>query len=124
MPVRRLRIFSAALLLLSTLWGCSPRDTGYVEIRTVPTATQTAALYLDKVKLDPLKNGTAVLRQPIGTAQLATQSGGGQISVLCDVVVRKNRITTVTISLLERPPRCQCRATASTDPATVRSCIG
>jgi hypothetical protein len=35
------------------------------------------------------------------------QSGGGQISVLCDVVVRKNRITTVTISLLERPPRCQ-----------------
>jgi hypothetical protein len=90
----------SALLLLSTLWGCTPRDTGYVEIRTVPTATQTAALYLDKVKLDPLKNGTAVLRQPIGTAQLATQSGGGQISVLCDVVVRKKGITTVTISLL------------------------
>jgi hypothetical protein len=90
----------SALLLLSTLWGCTPRDTGYVEIRTVPPATQTAALYLDKVKLDPLKNGTAVLRQPIGTAQLATQSGGGQISVLCDVVVRKKGITTVTISLL------------------------
>jgi hypothetical protein len=86
MPVGRLRIFSAALLLLSTLWGCTPRDTCYVEIRTVPTATQTAALYLDKVniKLDPLKNGTAVLRQPIGTAQLAasgpTSGRGGNIA--------------------------------------------
>jgi hypothetical protein len=124
MPFRRVEVLGATLLLLSILWACTPRDTGYVEIRTVPTATQTAALYLDKVKLDPPKNGTAVLRQPIGTLQLATQSGAGQISVLCDVVVRKNRITTVTISLLERPPRCQCQATVSTDPTAVRSCIG
>jgi hypothetical protein len=37
--------------------------------------------------------------------------------------VRKNRITTVTISPLERPP-CQCRNTAVSEPSAVRSCIG
>jgi hypothetical protein len=76
------------------------------------------------VKLEPPKNGTAVLRQRVGTAKLATPAGGGQMAVLCDIVVRKNRITTVTISLLERPPRCQCRNTAVADRAAVRSCIG
>jgi hypothetical protein len=29
--------------------------------------------------------------------------------MLCEIAVKKNRITTVTISVLERPPRCQCR---------------
>ena len=92
-----------ALLSLATLAACTPTDVGYVEIKTVPVATPTAALYLDAVKLEPPKNGTAVLRQRVGTAKLATPAGGGQMAVLCDIVVRKNRITTVTISLLERP---------------------
>jgi hypothetical protein len=65
--------------------------------------TPTTELYLDSVKLEPPKNGTAVLRQRVGTAKLATPAGGGQMAVLCDIVVRKNRITTVTISILERP---------------------
>jgi hypothetical protein len=46
------------------------------------------------------------------------------MALLCDIVVRKNRITTVTISLSERPPRCQCRNTAVVEPPAVRSCIG
>ena len=54
----------------------------------------------------------------------ATPADGDQMAVLCDIVVRKNRITTVTISLLERPPRCQCRNTAVTDQQALRSCIG
>jgi hypothetical protein len=112
------------ILSLATLAACTPTDVGYVEIRTVPVATPATALYLDSVKLEPPKNGTAVLRQRVGTAKLATQAGGGQMAVLCDIVVRKNRITTVTISLLERPPRCQCRNTAVTDPQSLRSCIG
>jgi hypothetical protein len=114
----------AVLFALAALASCTPTEVGYVEIRTVPVATPTAALYLDSVKLEPPKNGTAVLRQRVGTAKLATPAGGGQMAVLCDIVVRKNRITTVTISLLERPPRCQCRNTAVADRAAVRSCIG
>jgi hypothetical protein len=31
------------------------------------------------------------------------------LAPLCDIEVRKNRITTVTVSVLERPPHCQCR---------------
>jgi hypothetical protein len=37
--------------------------------------------------------------------------------------VKKNRITTVTLSPLERPPRCQCER-ASGEGAASRTCIG
>jgi hypothetical protein len=114
----------AAALSLGMLAACTPKDTGYVEIKTVPVAMPTMVLYLDSVKLEPPKNGTAVLREQVGTAKLTAQAGGGQMAVLCDIVVRKNRITTVTISLLERPPRCQCRNTAVSEPSALRSCIG
>jgi hypothetical protein len=117
-------LLPSVVLVLLALAACTPTDVGYVEIKTVPVATPTATFYLDSVKLEPPKNGTAVLRQRVGTAKLATPAGGGQMAVLCDIVVRKNRITTVTISLLERPPRCQCRNTAVGDPQAVRSCIG
>ncbi len=120
----RAPLLPSVVLVLLALAACTPTDVGYVEIKTVPVATPTAAFYLDSVKLEPPKNGTAVLRQRVGTAKLATPAGGGQMAVLCDIVVRKNRITTVTISLLERPPRCQCRNTAVADAAAVRSCIG
>jgi hypothetical protein len=42
---------------------------------------------------------------------------------LCDIVVKKNRITTVTVSIIERPPRCQCsHAAPGAQPG--RTCIG
>jgi hypothetical protein len=93
-----------------SLAGCNvPGDTGYVEIRTVPSSPSRApALYLDASKLAPVQKGVAVLKQRPGTAKLSADAVGGQVA-LCDIVVRKNRITTVTVSLLERPPRCQCR---------------
>jgi hypothetical protein len=95
------------------LAACNPTgDTGYVEIRTVPAASQRSpVLYLDRAKLDPVQKGIAVLKQRTGTVKLAAENIGGQV-VLCEIEVRKNRITTVTVSVLERPPRCQCRNTA------------
>jgi hypothetical protein len=97
-------------------------DAGYVEIRTVPVSPSVAPppLYLDTVKLDAPKKGVAVLRQRVGIAKLATE-GGGHLAVLCDVVVRKNRVTTVTLSVLDRPPRCQCRNGGSASGG-VRTC--
>jgi hypothetical protein len=103
------------------LAACNGKDSGYVEIKTVPVANN-ATLYLDSVKLDPLKNGATVLRQNVGTAKLAADGPGGRIA-LCDLVVRKNRITTVTVSVFERPPRCQCRG-GGTDAAGGRFCVG
>jgi hypothetical protein len=113
---------AVAAVALIGLAACTPKDAGYVEIKTVPAANTAAALYLDSVKLEPLKNGTAVLRQGVGTTKLATDVTGGKLA-LCDIVVRKNRITTVTLSMLERPPRCQCRNSAP-DGAGGRSCVG
>ena len=100
------------------------KDVGYVEIKTVPVAA-AIALYLNSVKLDPLKNGTAVLRQTVGTAKLATEGSDGRLAMLCEIEVRKNRITTVTVSVLDRPPRCQCRNSGATaNMPGGRSCVG
>jgi hypothetical protein len=103
-----------ALLVASVLLAqasCQPSgDVGYVEIRTVPTASNVVppSLYLDAFKVEPSKRGTTILTQRVGTTRLATDGAGGQLT-LCEIAVKKNRITTVTISVLERPPRCQCR---------------
>jgi hypothetical protein len=118
------RLALVALAVVVAIASCKPNDVGYVEIKTVPVAAN-AALYLDAVKLDSLKNGTAVLRQSVGIAKLATDGGGGHLAALCDIVVRKNRITSVTVSVLDRPPRCQCRNSAAAAVATGgRWCVG
>jgi hypothetical protein len=43
------------------------------------------------------------------------------LALLCDIVVKKDRITTVTVSVLERPMRCQCRNSARAEQP--QSCI-
>jgi hypothetical protein len=113
-----------ALVVASVLLAqasCQPTgDVGYVEIRTVPTASNVVGppLYLDAFKVEPSKRGTTILTQRVGTTRLATDGAGGQLT-LCEIMVKKNRITTVTISVLERPPRCQCRNA----PGTGRVCM-
>jgi hypothetical protein len=100
-----------------------PAGVGYVEIKTVPVGPLTqAALYLDSRKLDPIRQGSALLKQPVGTLKLQADGFGGARAPLCDIVVKKDRITTVTVSVLERPPRCLCRFTGSGDPAD-RTCV-
>jgi hypothetical protein len=89
-------------------------DVGYVEIKTVPAAPVTlTALYIDSAKLAPIKKGSAILRQPIGTLKLQADGLAGSLAPLCEIVVKRNRITTVTVSVLDRPPRCQCRNSGS-----------
>jgi hypothetical protein len=61
MDARRFSAVCAAALSLALLAACTPTDVGYVEIKTVPVATPTTTFYLDAVKLEPPKNGTAVL---------------------------------------------------------------
>ncbi len=113
-------VVAAALVLAS----CKPeRDAGYVEIKTVPVSSLAPPpLYLDSVKLAPLKGGVAVMRQNVGTAKLEAEAAGGKYP-LCEVVVKKNRITSVTVSFLERPPRCQCRGTGAAGTPG-RTCVG
>ena len=97
-----------ALGLNSALSACSiDNSVGYVEIKTVPSSL-AAPFYLDTTKLEPIRNGTAVLRQKVGTAKLQVESDAGPPVLLCNVVVQKNRITSVTISVVSRQLRCQC----------------
>ena len=120
---RGVGVLASVLIVGGVIVACRPTaDTGYVEIKTVPAAAVTSAvLYLDAEKLAPIKQGSAILRQPVGTMKLQADAAGGARAALCDIVVRKNRITTVTVSVLERPPRCQCRY-GGADPAS-RTCV-
>jgi len=107
------------------LSGCENKDgNGFVQIKAVPASVVTPpAFYLDSVKLDPLKKGEAVLSRRVGTTKLQVEAPGGNMFPLCEIVVKKNRITTVTVSMIERPPRCQCTHSASPS-APNRTCIG
>jgi hypothetical protein len=94
---------AACLIALLTV-GCGPgSDVGYVELKVFPVSTP---LYFNTEKLDPLKDGRAVLRQKVGKTKLQVDRGGGQLVSLCEFDVRKNRIVTVTVSALQRVPRC------------------
>ena len=117
-------LVASALIAGAVIVACRPSgDVGYVEIKTVPVAAATqTAFYLDSEKLAPIKNGSAILRQPVGILKLQAGSVAGAPASLCDIVVKRNRITTVTVSVLERPPRCQCRSSGS-DSATEHACV-
>jgi hypothetical protein len=120
---RLLGLAVSVAIVGAAIAACRPGDdVGYVEIKTVPVTpvTQTA-FYLDSTKLAPIKKGSAVLRQRVGTLKLQADGIAGSFAPLCDIVVRRNRITTVTVSVLERPPRCQCRYGGS--DAAARACV-
>jgi hypothetical protein len=116
---RAVGLVAAAVIVCGAIAACMPSgDTGYVEIKTVPAApvTQTA-LYLGSEKLAPIKKGSTVLRERVGTLKLQTDGFVGSLTAICDIEVKKNRITTVTVSVLDRPPRCQCRFGGAADAA-------
>ena len=119
---RLLGLALSALLIGAVVAACRPGgDVGYVEIKTVPAATVTqTALFLDSTKLAPIRKGSAILRERVGTLKLQGEGIAGSLAPLCDIVVKRNRITTVTVSVLERPPRCQCRYGGTDD---VHACV-
>ena len=118
-----LGLAASAAIVVAAIVASRPNDVGYVEIKTVPVApvTQTV-LYFGSTRLDPIKKGNAILQQPVGKLRLQTDSLVGSLAPLCDIVVARNRITTVTVSVLERPPRCQCRF-SGTDVEAAHSCV-
>jgi hypothetical protein len=121
---RVLGILASAAIVGAAIYAWKPSsDVGYVQINAVPIAPlPQAQLYFDAIRLPPLKNGTALLRQSVGTLTLRADSYGSATVPLCQIEVRKNRITTVTVSMLERPPRCQCRLNSGGD-ATNHMCV-
>jgi hypothetical protein len=121
---RVLGLLASVVLVGVAIVACRPSgDVGYIEIKTVPLAPLApTTLYLDSAKLDPIKKGDAILRERVGTLKLQAEGFAGTLAALCSIVVQKNRITTVTVSVLERPPRCQCRYTGA-DAASEHACV-
>ncbi len=120
--VHALGLAVSAVIVGAAIVACEPSgNVGYVEIKTVPVApfAQTV-LYLDSNKLAPIKKGSVVLSRPVGTLELETDGFAGTLTKLCSIVVKKDRITSVTISMLDRPPRCQCQYSGS---ATAHECV-
>jgi hypothetical protein len=117
-------VLATAIIVGAAIVACRPSsDVGYVEIKTVPVVPVAATpLYLDSTKLAPIKQGNTVLRQPVGTLKLQADGFAGTMTDLCNIVVRKDRITSVTISVLEHPPRCQCRFN-SHDSSAEHACV-
>ena len=115
---------TAAALCLAAVAVAGCNDVGYVELKSVPRGGLGPALYLDSERIDPPHDGLAVLKQGVGTLKLQAEQGGGKLSVLCEIQVRKDRITTVTVSMLERPPRCLCARPSGTDARARRLCLG
>ena len=114
---------ASAVIVGAAIIALQPNDVGYVEIKTVPVASVTqTGLFFGSTKLSPIKNGDAILRQPVGKLKLQAAGALGSLAPLCDIVVMRNRVTTVTISVLEHPPRCQCRFSGR-DAETVNSCV-
>ena len=121
----RLGLAVSVLIVGAAILAWRPAvDVGYVEIKMVPAAPDTqTALYLTRQQLlgpgAPIRKGSAILRQPIGTLKLQADGMAGALAPLCEIVVKRNRITTVTVSVLERPSRCQCRNSGSDAHACV-----
>ena len=104
-----MRTFPGAGLALGLaalgLAGCLPEDgVGYVEVKVFPRLA--LPLYVNSDKIESMKDGVAVLRQAIGKAKLQFERNG-QLFPICEFEVRKNRVTTVTVSTLERGARCE-----------------
>jgi hypothetical protein len=118
-------VLATVVVVGAAIVACRPSaDAGYVEIKTVPvTPFASTALYLDSTKLEPIKKGSTVLRQSVGTLKLQVDGFAGTLTDLCNIVVRKDRITSVTISVLDRPPRCQCRYNNPDASSSERACV-
>lgn len=117
---------AVVVLAASAVAACNLEgDTGFVEIRTMPMSTLAPSppFYIDAERLEPVRRGAAVLRQRVGTRKLQIEASNGNLAALCEVVVKKNRITTVTVTVVDRPPRCQCRTSGGIDRPANRTCV-
>ena len=99
-----MRVLAAAAAL--ALAGCNPgKEAGYVEIRAQTFLGPPPELYLDDVKIEGLRNGTAVIRKAAGAAKLQLFKADTYYP-LCAFEVRKNRVVTLTVATVDRKFKC------------------
>ncbi|MBV8888904.1 MAG: hypothetical protein JO305_04480 [Alphaproteobacteria bacterium] len=119
--------------LAGLLWGaasalgiaaCADRGEGFVELRPVAgRAALQEPLYLGAVKLDLSGGRRLVLRLPVGTVALSDGGFGPFATKYCEIVVRKDRVSTVFVRAWEQPPRCQCDIPSNSGGGQLPSCM-
>lgn len=90
----------------------APSNTGFVAVRTTFALSPSDAYMLGTVTLDPLNKGApaeATFSEPVGSTKLRLRRSGATFD-LCDLAVRRNRITTVTVVAVDNTMRCRIDA--------------
>jgi hypothetical protein len=81
--------------------------TGYLEVKLSPASAMKAfVILLDKRQVQPTRGDSLVVRRNVGTAKLELERRKDERLALCDVAVKKNRVTTVTVHMQGTTLRC------------------
>lgn len=99
----------AAVALLGIICACDSGN-GYVNVRLVSPVRPDRPLYVGSTVVAGL--GDRVIRQKVGTTTLNSGGGWGSNKVYCKLQVGKDRITIVTVRLVNGEPRCECATRA------------
>ena len=118
--LKKIAFFVVGLVVVMT--GCDSGETGYVQLRVVPAnATASTTLYLEGVWLDFSRGPTLTLQFKTGRVALTTM-GSTRASPLCNIVVRKDRISALTVMAAQTPPKCVCEIRATESDANLVVC--
>jgi len=117
---KTIALFVAGLIVVMT--GCDNGETGYVQLRVMPAnATASTTLYLEGVWLDFSRGPTVTLQFKTGRLAL-TAIGSTRAPPLCNIVVRKDRISALTVMAAQTPPKCVCEIRATERDANAVVC--
>jgi len=117
---KRIALFVAGFIVVMT--GCDNGETGYVQLRVLPANAATATtLYLDGVKLDFSRGTTVTLQSKTGRLALKGMDSSWA-PILCNIVVRKDRISALTVMGAQNPPKCVCEIRATESDANAVVC--
>ena len=85
---------------------------GFVAVRTTFALPASDAYLLGGATLSPLNKGApaeATFAEPVGSTKLRLRRAGATFD-LCEVAVRRNRITSVTVVAVDNTMRCRIDA--------------
>ena len=99
-------------LFLVAIAGCDNKETGYVQLRVVPpNAVAAIALYLDGRKLNFSRSASITLQLKTGLLALK-ELDSTWAPAICNILVRKDRISALAVSAAQNPPKCVCEIRA------------
>jgi hypothetical protein len=116
---RLARILTISVILgAAGLAGCDGQDTGYVDIVLAGGLPAERRLYLGSTPVSG--HGHVLLHRSVGTVALKDREWFGE--EYCRIRVRKDRLTTVTVRIVNQRPRCDCEIRAPESTAEIPTC--